>query len=170
MVFGMASISEVEAIFLTAVVATIIALWGVITQRVVTRRGATLDFLSGMDTDNDLITARAEFNKAAKQPGGLAVLADAAQRDSDGAKAMRLVLNQNERIAIGIQFGILDREFVCRHGRGTLLRDWSLAAPFIYKLRQEYQNPALFHEFEDLARSLSDKPMPSRTAFWRLWF
>lgn len=166
----MASVSETEAIFLTALVAGALAIWGIITQRVVSRRAATLEFLSRMDSDNDLITARSAFVKASRQPGGLAVLADLDKRDEEDARAVRLVLNENERIAIGIQFGILDREFVCRHGRGTLLRDWSLAAPFVYKLRQEYQNPALFHEFEDLARALSDKPMPSRSAFWRLWF
>lgn len=166
----MASVSETEAIFLTAVVAALLAVWGVITQRIVARRAATLDFVSRMDTDKDLINARAIFLKTAKEDGGLAVFADESKRDTDQVQSIRLVLNECERIAIGVQFGILDREFICRHGRGTLLRDWSLAAPFVYKIRTEYRNPALFHEFEDLARSLSDDKMPSRSPFWRLWF
>ena len=170
LVFGMASVSETEAIFLTAVLAGVLAIWGIITQRIVARRSATLDYLSRMDSDNDLISARSLYNKAAKKEGGLAKLASQEKRDEPELQAVRLVLNELERLAIGIQFGILDREFVCRHGRGTIKRDWSQTAPFIYKLRAEYDNPALYHEFEDLARSLADKPLPSRSTFWRLWF
>lgn len=48
--FGMASLSEVEAILLTALVAAALALWGVITQRVVSRRSATLDYLWEIDS------------------------------------------------------------------------------------------------------------------------
>lgn len=46
----MASLSEVEAILLTALVAAALALWGVITQRVVSRRSATLDYLWEIDS------------------------------------------------------------------------------------------------------------------------
>lgn len=166
----MASVSETEAIFITGAIAAALAIWGIITQRVVARRAATLDYLSRMDSDNDLIKARTLYNKASKKTGGLAALASPDKRDDEHLQALRLVLNELERLAIGIQFGILDREFVCRHSRGTIKRDWSLTAPFVYKLRSEYNNPALFHEFEDLARSLDDQPLPSRGTFWRLWF
>lgn len=166
----MASISEIEAILLTAVGALLVAVWGVITQRVVTRRSTTLAHLSRMDSDNDLIQARDKFIELTAVAGGLAIYADAGQRNSADLHAIRLVLNENERLALGIQFGILDREFVSRHGRGTLLSDWSLAAPFIYKLRAEFNNQALYHEFEELARGLQDRLMPRRGHWWRLWF
>lgn len=169
-VFGMASLGEVEAILLTASLAAILAVWGVITQRVVTRRSATLDFLSRVDTDNDLIDAREKFNKLTEVDGGLAVYADPKKYHTDDAKSIRLVLNEHERIALGIQFGILDREFVKRHCRGQLIADWTFAAPFVYKIRAETSNPAIYHEFEDLVSLMQQNKMPRRGYFWRLWF
>lgn len=169
-VFGMASLNEVEAIFVTALAAGVVAVWGIITQRVVARRLATLDYFSRMDNDRDLIEARKEFVKVTCEGCDLISFASPDKYDTKEAAALRLVLNENERLAIGIQFGILDREFVRRASRGVLIRDWELSAPFVYKLRAEVGNPAVYHEFEDLSRALSDNKMPKRSYFWRLWF
>jgi hypothetical protein len=169
-VFGMASLNEVEAIFVTAVLAAILAIWGIITQRVVARRLATLEYFSRVDNDRDMIAARLKFSQLTQEDGDLISYASPAKYDTEEAQAVRLLLNENERLAIGIQFGILDREFTTRSIRGMIIRDWELAAPFVYKLRAAVGNPALYQEFEDLARILSDHQRPKRSYFWRLWF
>ena len=169
-VFGMASLNEVEAIFVTALLAGMLAVWGIITQRIVARRLATLEYFSRVDNYRDMITARLSFSDLTKEDGDLVSYTSPAKYNTEEAQAVRLVLNENERLAIGIQFGILDREFVTRSVRGMLIRDWELAAPFVYKLRAEVGNPAIYQEFEDLARMLSDNRRPKRSYFWRLWF
>lgn len=166
----MASLSEVEAILLTALVAAALALWGVITQRVVSRRSATLDYLWEIDSDRDILEARETFIRVTKEDGGIARYASRDKRGSDETDAIRLILNTHERVAIGIQFGILDSEFMKRHSRGTILQDWALAAPFVYAIRAEVDNPAIYHEFEELARAYSANNMPRRSYWWRLWF
>jgi hypothetical protein len=166
----MASLTEVEAIFVAAVLAALVAVWGIISQRVVTRRLATLEYFSRMDNDRDLIEARKVFIKATCEDCDLISFAKPEKYETPEAAALRLVMNENERLAIGIQFGILDREFVKRACRGVLIRDWELAAPWVYRLRSELGNAALFHEIEDLARALSDNRLPRRSYRWRLWF
>ncbi|OAO02587.1 hypothetical protein A8B75_11640 [Sphingomonadales bacterium EhC05] len=166
----MASLGEVEAILLTATIAAILAVWGIITQRVVARRVATLNHLARVDADNDLIDARKMFIKLTNDDGAILKYADPATFDTDEATSVRLVLNEHERLAIGMQFGVLDREYIKRTWRGTLIRDFTLAAPFIYKLRQHTKNPAIYHEFEELVRSLVDKKMPKRWYWTKLWF
>lgn len=169
-IFELASMNEVEAIFVTAVVAGLIAIWGIITQRVISRRAETLQYFSRVDNDQDMINARKKFVELTTDGKALMKYANPKKYDTDEASALRLVLNENERLAIAIQFGVLDREFVRRNVRGVLIRDWELSAPFVYKLRAEVDNPAIYHEFEDLARLLGDNKMPRRGYFWRLWF
>jgi Domain of unknown function (DUF4760) len=84
--------------------------------------------------------------------------------------SIRLVLNENERLAIAIQFGILDIEFVKRHMQSVLVQDWVLAAPFTMAIRHQRQNDAIFHEFEDLVGKLRANKLPRRSYWWKLWF
>jgi hypothetical protein len=166
----MASINEVEAIFVTALLAAAIAVWGIITQRVVSRRLATLDYFSRVDNDRDIVEARKLFVKLTSEGYDLMAIADPSKYDTEEAGAMRLILNENEKLAIGIQFGILDKEFVKRAVKGTVIRDWQLSAPFVYKVRAATGRDMIYHEFEELARVLSDNRKPQRSSFWRLWF
>lgn len=166
----MASLSEVEAILLTAAVTAVLAVWAIITQRIVSRRIATLEYIARVESDEDLINARNKFIEMTNDDGRLLKYADPAKYVTDEAHAIRLVLNEREQLAIGIQFGVLDKAYIRRYSRGTLIRDFRLAAPFIYKIRSHAKNPAIYHEFEDLVRSLADKKMPSRWHWTRLWF
>jgi hypothetical protein len=77
-IFGLASLNAVEASLLCAIVAALIAIWGVVTQRIVARRRATLDYLVRIGTDNDLITARDKFAELTKIEGGLTQMGGAA--------------------------------------------------------------------------------------------
>lgn len=166
----MASLNEVEAILVTAVVTALLAVWAIITQRVVSRRVATLEYIARTESDEDLIKARNAFLKIAADDDKLLKLAAPAMYVNDNAAAIRLVLNEREQIAIGIQFGVLDKTYIRRYLRGQLIRDFRLAAPFIYKLRAHTGNPAIFHEFEDLVGSFVEKTMPRRWYWTKLWF
>lgn len=167
----MASISEVEAIFVTAVVAALIAAWGIVTTRVVARRAATMEHIRRVASDRDMIDARTKFIELTEEDGGLAVYGSIKKLEhAEQLKAIRTVLNDYEQLAIGIQFGIYDLEILKRYSKSAIIRDWSHAAPFVYKIRGELNAHALYHEFEELARWLQDQRMPKRSNWTRLWF
>ena len=171
----MASLTEVEAIFITAVAAALIAVWGVITTRIVARRTATLEHFRRIASDKDMIEARKAFIKLTEEAGGLAVYACAAplsagNADADKLDSIRTVLNDYEMLAVGVQFGTFDLSIIDRYYKSTIMRDWGHAAPFVYKLRSDLKSPAIYHEFEELARWLQAGAMPTRKHWTRLWF
>jgi Domain of unknown function (DUF4760) len=170
LVFGMASLSEVEAILITATLAALLATWGVITQRLVTRRLTTVQRLTELEADLDMINARKLFNTLSAAGGKLSTYTQASDLSDDESDAVRLVLNDFELTSLGIQFGILDFRIVRLFQRSTVLRDWTRAAPFVYKLRAEIGNPYIYYEFESLAHWFQENRRPTRRIWPRLWF
>jgi len=171
----MASINDVEAIFITALLAGAVALWGVVTTRIVARRTATLEHFRRIAADKDMIEARAAFIILTQEPGGLAFYAcenPLAPNNGHAEKIdyIRTVLNDYEMLAVGVQFGVFDLAIIKRYYKTTILRDWGHAAPFIYKLRSDLKAAAIYHEFEELGRWIQGKTMPSRWSWTRLWF
>lgn len=171
----MASFTETEAIFVTAAFATAVAIWGIVTTRVVARRAATLEHFRRIASDKDMIEARKTFIEATVEPAGLAPYACAsalnpANANADKIDKIRTVLNDYEMLAVGVQFGAFDLSIIERYYRSTIVRDWGHSAPFIYKLRADLKNDSLYHEFEQLTRWLQGSQMPSRNRWLRLWF
>lgn len=166
----MASLTEVEAILLTASIAALLAAWGVITQRVITRRLTTIQHLSGQGADHDMIAGRKKFNELSEPDGKLALYSKRDDLSEDETDKVRLVLNDYELRAIGVQYGIFDLNIIRMYHKGTILRDWARAAPFVYKLRTELDNPYIYYEFENLAHWLQDNRRPKRRVWTRLWF
>lgn len=164
--------NEVGAVLFTGLLGAALALYAVISQRAITRRQQTLQHFAKIDTDKDMIEARKEFIRLAKEPGGLAQWAEADKEGTKEADAIRLILNDFELSAVGMQFGIIDLGFYKRYSRSTVLRYWNHAAPFIYAIRARSGVYSIYHEFEELARWFQDGKarMPRRTNFWRLWF
>ena len=152
-----APMADMEALIIGGAGA-LIAVWGVITQRVIARRRATLDFLSNSEADGDLIDARQKFIELAKAPGGLAPWADPDKEKSDETQHIRTVLNEYELIAIGIQHGIVDFAIYKKWHASGVLKYWEYAHPFIAQLRSRTQNKTLFHEFEQMVKWLEKKP------------
>lgn len=167
--FGMASLSEVEAILITALVAALVAAWGIVSQRIITRRLTTVQRIAETAADRDMIIARNEFNRLSDPDGKLSTCSSSGDLTSEEQDHVRAVLNDHELMSIGIQFGILDFKIICHNQKSTTLRDWQRSAPFIYKLRAELNNPALYHEFEELVRWMQDRKMPKRRWWPRLW-
>jgi hypothetical protein len=94
---------EVGAVLVTGAIAAIIAVWGVLSQRVIAKRRTTLDHIVRLQTDHDVIAARKIFIELAKKEGGLAIWASEDKEQTEEAQAIRLILNDFELTAIGIQ-------------------------------------------------------------------
>lgn len=161
---------QVGAVFVSAFVAAAIAIWGILTQRAIARRRATLDLIVKIESDSDLIAARKKFIELAKAPGGLGVWAELEKEQSEEVQSIRLVLNEFELISIGIQRGILDYDFFKLWNRSTTIRFWHSAAPFVTTLRSRTANQALYHEFQELVSWMDDKKMPKRRPWIARWF
>lgn len=168
--FGMASISEVEAILVTALVAALIAIWGIITQRTVARRLATIERIAELEADRDMIKAREKFNEISAPGGKLAHSWKPEDLSAEELDAIRLVLNDFELTAIGIQHGILDFNIVKQFQKGTMLRDWARAAAFVKSLRTELNRPLIYYELETLVDWFEKDRRPKRRMWMKLWF
>lgn len=155
-----------------SLIAAIIAIWGVITQRVIARRRATIDYITRQQSDGDLILARQKFIELSKDAAGLAHWAAEANENTEQAGYIRLVMNEHELIAIAIQKGVIDYGMYKRWNKSSTIKYWNHGAPFVMALRHRLGNPAIFHEFEELVGWLLDKEnkMPKRTMWKGKWF
>ena len=158
-------LNEVEAVLIAALLAALIAIWGILSQRGITARQLTLEFIRKSDLDRDMIKARSMFIKLSRDPAGLAPHAH--DPLSAEFKAIKMVLNEYEILAIGIQRGIMDDTTYRRWYRTGILYAWKAAAPFILARRNLSGNDALWYEFEEMARLYRKKrAMPRRQFFW----
>lgn len=165
----MASLNQVEAILIIGIASVLLAMVTVWSHRTTARRTSTLNYLARIDTDQDLIEARKTFSEVTSNYKKILKFAQKDKYHSDEASKVRLVLNENEKIAIGIQFGALDGKYIRRTTRGQLINDYKVAAPYIYALREIADNPAIYHEFEELVRALQSNRMPVRRQWWKFW-
>ena len=164
--FITAPMNEVGAVFVTGGIATLVAIWGVVSQRSITRRQTTLQHIAQLESDRDVIEARKRFVELAKEPGGVAFWSENDKERTDEATKIRLVLNSYELISIGIQRGIIDYEIFRRWHRSSTIYYWERGAPYIMGLRARLNNDALYHEFEEMVRWFKDGKMPRRSWWW----
>jgi hypothetical protein len=173
---------EAGAALWVGLLAAIIAIWGVISQRAITRRQVTMEHIAKAEADRDLIGARERFISLTQTNGALVALADLAplaerkevteevtEEVQANLGAVRLLFNHLELTAIGIQMGIIDYALFKRFAKSAVLRDWERGAPLIYALRKKYNQDSMYHEFEELARWLRDNNMPRRRRWFSLW-
>lgn len=148
------------------IVAAVIGVCGVQTQRAVARRRATLDHLASVDADRDFIDARKLFIRLAKAPGGLAKWADDEHEGSVEVTSISLILNDFELVSVAIQQGIMDFEFYKLYTHGTVSKYWKVAAPFVHAVKQRKDHPTYHHEFEELACWIDENIRPPRKRTW----
>lgn len=141
-----------------------IAVWGIFTQRAIAARKTTIEFLARSELDHDLIAARKKFITLSKL-GGLVPYAAADKEQSDEVEAIRIVLNEFELVAIGIQRGILDYTTYQRWMKSAAIHFWNHALPFVTELRGRTNNPRLYSEFEVMVGWLKEGTAPRRN-FW----
>jgi hypothetical protein len=100
----------------------LIAAWGVISNRAIARRKATLDLITSQERDGDIIKARTAFIALARKNGGLASYAEIDREPDEETQSIRTVLNEFELISIGIQRGIIDFELYKRWNRSGVIQ------------------------------------------------
>jgi hypothetical protein len=160
---------EAVAIVVTGFVAGIIALWGVYSQRAITRRQATIEHIARLEADGDQIRARRKLNELVKA-GHIAQWAELDKRETAEFQAICTVLNEMELISIGIQRGIIDYELYQRWFKTGVIRRWDEALPFVHSLRVlAGDNPMLYHEFQTMAGWFNDNKPPRRHMWAGIW-
>lgn len=150
-------------------VAALVAVWGVFTQRAIAARRATIDFIARSEADHDLMAARKRFIGLAKA-GGLSPYAAIDKEGSPETEAIRIVLNEFELVAIGIQRGILDYTIYSRWSKYEAIRYWNHALPFISELRTRLHSNDIYREFEVLQNWLKADSAPTRSFWWNRLF
>jgi hypothetical protein len=163
-------INQVDAVLLIGLCAGLIAIWGIISQRDISRRRATIEYIAKTEIDNDMIKARRDFVELARASGGLAPWADVDKEKEDKLQSIKIVLNEFELISIAIQRGVFDFQIYSRWKKTGTIQYWRFGAPFIVALRARTDNDALFHEFEEMVKWLKGEQMPHRTWWWGKFF
>ena len=119
--------------------------------RRIARRRATLDILLIEETKPEMTKQRMDFN-VLRQQGSLSQWATPENINSENTALLRTILNRYELVSIGVHQGIIDEESYRTWCRSALVKDWTICKPFVAQLRQTTQTPALYDEFEKLAR------------------
>lgn len=158
--------NEVGAVFVTGGLATLVAIWGVLSQRAIARRQATLEYISHLESDRDIILARQTFVKISKDPGGTAIWAEADKEQADEALAIGRVLNSYELVAIGIQRGIIDYELFLRWHKTSAIRYWERGAPYVMRIRERLNNDMFYHEYEQMVGWFKGNQRPPLRRRW----
>jgi hypothetical protein len=135
---------------ITIVVTGICLIAGIIWNRIVTRRRATIDMLLQELTNMDLLKMRGAFLEMTRSEKYVDYCT---QETWYSLEALPLVsvLNRYETVAIGVAEGIIDKNIYRRYWRSGLIRDWTRCKRGVLMQRANFNNPKLFIEFEALA-------------------
>ena len=150
------------AVLISGGVGAVVAVWGLLSQRSIARRRTTFDHIAASERDGYMIKARQKFIELAKAPDGLAKWAAEDKEQTEEVQCIKIVLNELELVAIGIQRGIIDAELYKRWFKSGVIHHWRHAEPFVSVLRNRTGNHAFFHEFQEMARWFQDDKMPHR--------
>jgi hypothetical protein len=167
--FFWTNINEADAILFTGFVGGVIALWGVFSQRAISRREITFEHIARLEADPQRIANHRKFRELAKQEDGLGLAkwATLENAESQEAQVIFTVLNEFELISIGIQRGIIDYEIFSRWFKTGTINKWNDAAAFVAILRRR-AGPNLYHEFEQMAEWFN-RNKPPRRVWWLGW-
>ncbi|RRN64679.1 DUF4760 domain-containing protein [Caulobacter sp. 602-1] len=167
------SITDTEATLITGLLgsfvgflAVVIAVWGVVSSRAISRRQATLDHLARLEADGTVQKNRQEFNRLVKEKGDLAEFAAKDKEGTPEQQAILSVLNDFELISIGIQRGIIEPALYKRWQHSNVAQTWKNSQQFVVALRARVDRPTLYHEFEEMARWMSQNKIPRRRFWW----
>jgi hypothetical protein len=147
------------ATVLVALITASIALWAIYSQRIVSRRRGTLEYLSSILNDHDYIKAHKIFVTIANSE----MLPDFVDRDISNIDVQKLnltkeelleahssidlVMNNFELISIGLQRGVLDYMVIRHYMRTIIVTHWIAAQPYILKLQVNPKYGEVFVEF-----------------------
>lgn len=167
------SITEAQATIITgligaviALIAAIVAIWGIISQRALARKQLTFQHLAQSESDGSFQKALKIFSHESKEPAGLEIWATKEKEGTEEQKAIVTILNWFELASIGIQMGIVDGPMFQKLNAGHTAFCWTRAQAFVTALRERTGRKAIYHEFEELARWLQKDTLPKRRFWW----
>lgn len=147
--------------------ATIIAIWGVYSQRLITRRQTTVQHIFALKADASIQANVKLLIEESRGEKNLAQWADKENIGHPSTLAIIAVLNDYELLSTGIQSGIYDYEIVRKYDASTIKRIWTNTLPFIAALRNRTGVPTLWKEFELLHDWISGTKNPYLILWWR---
>lgn len=83
-------------------------------------------------------------------------------------EVLKMIINSNELVAIGVRLGTLDEKFISLQRRGSYIADWNILSEFIHYVRRSTNNDYVGIEFETLAKKWKSKPRKRLNGFQRL--
>lgn len=149
-----------------AILAAIIAVWGVYSQRVLTRRQTTIQHIAALRADSSIQETVQKFIELSRGNQNLAKWADEEHVGKEETLAIIAVLNDYELIAVGIQQGIYEYDLVKCFSESTIIRFWTAAHPFVVALRTRTGVSTIWREFEKLNGWVSGKQSPFMALWW----
>lgn len=171
--FISASTTEAQATIITgligaaiAVIAAIVAIWGIASQRGLSRKQMTFQHLAQSESDGSFQKALKILGHESNKPGGLLQWAEKEKEGTEEQKAIVTILNWFELSSLGIQKGIIDGALFQELNAGHTAFCWTRAEAFVTALRARTGRKAIYHEFEELARWLQKDALPKRRFWW----
>lgn len=137
------------AIFVSAIIAAIVAVTAILQQRAIARKRAMIDALLKKNWDPRYIELRREFVRLRDDRGALLEAAKVENQAGADASAIRSILNDYEITALGIKRGILDETIFRLWVKTVFLNDCDKLRPFIAEIR--LRSPRVYVELEELA-------------------
>lgn len=145
------------AVFLSAILASYIAIRSIASQREMTRLRETFSTIDSSIRDTDVIKSRSEFRKIKnelEQSKGSVAAYQNPKTDGEIEKAttLRTILNNYENLSLGVRYNILDEGYLYRWTKTNTLHDWNYLVPLVTAHRSAGHTTA-YMEFEGLATS-----------------
>ena len=151
---------EFWAILFAAAIAAIIALVTIAKTRIIAKKRAALDFITGPWENNK--GNEIKFLKMAEK-GELLKIMEAGQEEI--GLNIQAYLNTFELLSILIKWNVVD-ENICKAMIGDkLVKHWQKAFPLISAIRTTEGDDEFFEHFEDLASRSKDSPLIKQD-FW----
>ena len=145
-------------------VTAVIAICAILSRGKQDRRRATIDFITEQNRNEALKAARKTLRVAREADPNIARYANL--EDSDEWKAITLILNAYEFLAVGVQEKAFDERIYKRLRCSQFLKDWELLHGFITQMRALRNQPTTFQDFERLYERWKRDPLKAEPKKW----
>lgn len=138
-------------VLIGAIIAASIAIWGIITQRAISREKCTLDFEAKYKENNKVIESNQKIVAFLKETKGFpqAERLNAIKANEDIIKEIKNFLNEWERAAAACSIKLYDSSYLYKIFGSTVIYFYQELRPYI-QYRQE-ANPRFYIQFTKLA-------------------
>lgn len=140
--------------FIISAVGAVSVIWY---NGLVARQRATVDLVLHQKSDKDLIAALSivyEMNREEEK-----FTDHLPNLQSDKGKAIRLVLNSHEFVALGIRRKAFDEKLYKEMQCSNFLKVWMACRGLVYEIRKQEAKETIFQEIEWLAGRWSESPV-----------